>query len=100
MRWLVTGGRGQLGQCLAAAVMARSGESLVAALDHSEFDIGRPGALADLLGSGRFERPDVVVNAAAFTAVDRCESEEAMSWRGNAEAQGWLAEDCRVAGID
>ena len=100
MRWLVTGGGGQLGQCLAAAVMARSGESLVAALDHSEFDIARPGALADLLGSGQLERPDVVVNAAAFTAVDRCEREEAMSWRVNAEAPGWLAEDCRVAGID
>lgn len=100
MHWLITGGGGQLGQCLTAAVQAREGEVLVAALDHSEFDIGRPGALADLLRSGRFGRPDILVNAAAFTAVDRCESEEAVAWRINAEAPGWLAEDCRAAGID
>ena len=99
MRWLITGSGGQLGRCLAASVEARDGESLAGALDHSEFDIGRPGALAELLADGRVGRPDILVNAAAFTAVDRCETEQDLAWRINAEAPGWLAEDCRSAGL-
>jgi dTDP-4-dehydrorhamnose reductase len=100
VRWLITGSGGQLGQCLTSAVQARPGEVLAGALNHSEFDIARPGALAELLKDGRIGRPDILVNAAAFTAVDRCESEEALALRINAEGPGWLAEDCREAGIN
>jgi len=100
VRWLITGSGGQLGQCLVAAVEARAGEEVAGAFDHSELDIARPGALSRLLDSGRAERPDVLVNAGAFTAVDRCESESEHAWRVNAEAPGWLAEDCRAANLD
>ena len=40
--------------------------------------------------------PDVLLNAAAFTAVDRCETESEAAWRANGEAPGLLAEACRV----
>ncbi len=99
MRWLITGSGGQLGQCLVASVQARKNESLAGALDHAEFDIAKPGALEGLLRTGAAGEPDILINAAAFTAVDRCESEEALAWRVNGEAPGWLAEDCGAEGL-
>jgi dTDP-4-dehydrorhamnose reductase len=39
-------------------------------------------------------RPDVVVNAAAWTAVDACETDPARAFRDNAEAVGWLRHAC------
>jgi dTDP-4-dehydrorhamnose reductase len=99
VRWLITGSGGQLGQCLVESLEARPGQSLVGAFDHSAFDIARPGALAELLAQGGTDAPDIVVNAAAFTAVDRCEEEVERAQRVNAEAPGWLAEDCWRAGL-
>lgn len=99
MRWLITGSGGQLGRSLVSSLAARSDQTLAGAFDHSAFDIGRPGALAGLLADAKVEAPDIVVNAAAFTAVDRCEGELELAQRVNAEAPGWLAEDCRSAGL-
>jgi dTDP-4-dehydrorhamnose reductase len=53
--------------------------------------------VAALLG-GLGRRPDVVVNAAAYTHVDRCEREPEAAWRANAEAPGVLAEACSRIG--
>ncbi|MDE0885256.1 MAG: dTDP-4-dehydrorhamnose reductase [Myxococcota bacterium] len=99
MRWLITGSGGQLGQCLVGSLEARPGQTLVGAFDHSTLDIARPGALANLLAKGGADAPDIVVNAAAFTAVDRCEEEAERAQRVNADAPGWLAEDCWSAGL-
>ena len=99
MRWLITGSGGQLGRCLVDSVTARKNQHLAGALDHAEFDIAKPGALKKLLRSGTAGEPNIVVNAAAFTAVDRCESEEALAMRVNGQAPGWLAEDCRAEGL-
>ncbi len=100
MRWLITGSGGQLGRSLVDALEARQGETVAAAFDHSHCDIAEPGSLARLLEAGSAGEPDILVNAAAYTAVDRCESETELAWRVNAEAPGWLAEDCRAAGLD
>lgn len=43
-------------------------------------------------------RPDVVLNAAAYTAVDRCEEEEAAALRVNGAAPGFLASACKKVG--
>jgi len=40
------------------------------------------------------EKPDVVINCAAFTAVDNCEKEEDLSWKINAVGPGFLAKAC------
>ncbi|RTZ71872.1 MAG: dTDP-4-dehydrorhamnose reductase [Gammaproteobacteria bacterium] len=62
--------------------------------DHS-LDLTRPGALAGLI---RSRSPDLVVNAAAYTAVDQAESEPELARRINAEAVGELGRAALEAG--
>ncbi len=58
-------------------------------------DLDQPAALTELI-----ERvaPAVVINAAAWTAVDRAEAEPEAAWRANAEAPGALAQGCAAVG--
>ncbi|EKT4466259.1 dTDP-4-dehydrorhamnose reductase [Pseudomonas putida] len=59
------------------------------------------GDLADLAGLGRTVQdcaPDVIVNAAAYTAVDKAESEREQAFRVNAEAVGVLAQAAAASG--
>ena len=88
MRALVTGAGGQLGQALLATVPAQTEAS---GFTRAKLDIGDPAALRR-----EIERvaPDVVINAAAYTAVDRAESEEAQAFRVNATGVVNLAEAC------
>lgn len=93
MRILLYGKNGQLGWELRRALSAQ-GE--VVALDYPEIDFTQTTALRDAtIGL----RPDLVVNAAAYTAVDRAESEPEAARLVNAAAPGALAEaalDLRV----
>jgi dTDP-4-dehydrorhamnose reductase len=75
-RWLVTGAGGQLGTHL---VEALRGEDVLAP-GHGELDITDPAAVRDLIAR---HRPDVVLNAAAYTAVDAAEENEADADRVN-----------------
>ena len=59
-------------------------------------DFDQPDSLALLL---QRIRPDVVVNAAAYTAVDRAEEDRDAAWRANAEAPGVLARWCAQASV-
>lgn len=98
MRILLLGAAGQVGHELRRS-LAPLGEVACATrsgrlhdgrtCEAADFD--RPGSLAALV-----ERiaPDVVVNAAAHTAVDRAESEPDVAFRVNAEAPGVLARAC------
>jgi dTDP-4-dehydrorhamnose reductase len=94
-RVLVTGSRGQLGRALVDLLAAR-GTPFVA-LAHSELDIADREAVTGTLAA-LDPAPDVVVNAAAFTHVDRCESEPEAALRGNATGPAVLARACRDAG--
>jgi dTDP-4-dehydrorhamnose reductase len=89
-RWLVTGAGGQLGR----AVLALAPELGVTAvgLGRAELDVCDGAAVQRALDE---LRPDVVLNCAAFTAVDRCESEADAAERANADAPGLLARACR-----
>jgi dTDP-4-dehydrorhamnose reductase len=60
----------------------------VIALGRPELDLSEPGMLASAV---RAARPDVLVNAAAYTAVDKAEEEEALATIINGEAAGVLA---------
>ncbi len=91
-RIVLLGARGQLGTQLAPR-LARLGD--VICLDRSIADLSRPLALRRLL---RQFLPDIVVNAAAYTAVDRAESEARMSRAVNAIAPAVLARTCRELG--
>jgi dTDP-4-dehydrorhamnose reductase len=96
-RIIITGSRGQLGQCLVRRVEADPRYELAAAWTHADLDIGDREAVLALFDRVAGETPEVLINAAAFTAVDACESEQEASFRVNAEAPGWLAKACRRA---
>jgi dTDP-4-dehydrorhamnose reductase len=88
---LVTGGTGQLAGALAAAAPAR-----VVRIGRPEFDFDQLQSIAPL-----FERiaPSAVVNAAAYTAVDKAESEPDAAMRANRDGPALLARLCAAASI-
>jgi dTDP-4-dehydrorhamnose reductase len=93
--WLVTGARGQLGSDL-LAVLAGRPEDSVTALGRAELDLTDEGRVRDavrrwLAGAGG-ARP-VLLNAAAYTAVDAAETDEETALLVNGRAPGWLAEE-------
>lgn len=88
-RWLVTGAAGQLGRSFAALARAEGLE--VAALARAALDVGDAAGIERALAE---HRPDVVLNCAAFTKVDLCESRPDEARRANAEAPGLLALAC------
>src|ERR1019366_2985779 len=93
MRLLVTGANGQVGWELSRSLMPL-GE--VVALDHRQCDFSRPELLPSLI---RSIKPDIIVNAAAYTAVDKTEREEKLATTVNGRAVGVFAEESRKAGI-
>jgi dTDP-4-dehydrorhamnose reductase len=92
MRILLTGANGQVGFEL-ARTLAPLGE--VHAFDRAELDLADARALVKTF---RRVRPRLVVNAAAYTAVDRAEGEPALAHAINALAPQVLAEESRRAG--
>ncbi|MGC8521211.1 MAG: dTDP-4-dehydrorhamnose reductase [Steroidobacteraceae bacterium] len=85
MKVLVTGAGGQLGRMLRETCPA--GVELIACT-HAQLDIGDAAAVRETLTR---ERPAVIINAAAYTAVDRAESEPELARRINSAAPGYLA---------
>lgn len=85
MKLLVTGSGGQLGWELIRS-LAPLGE--VVATSRSELDLSRFNQIGSYLDE---VRPDVIVNAAAYTAVDNAESEEALATCINGDAVGAMA---------
>ncbi len=93
MRVLVFGGDGQLGHEL-HRLDGRAGHAVVALAGH-EVDITRP---AEVAAAVREAACEVVVNAAAYTAVDRAEGEADLAFSVNREGARNLAAACRAAG--
>jgi dTDP-4-dehydrorhamnose reductase len=92
-RWLVTGAGGMLGQDLVAALGGSSGPREVTSAGRDLLDVTDPAAcLAAVSGH------DVVVNTAAWTAVDDAESQEAGAFAVNAVGAANLARACTAAG--
>ena len=91
-RLLVTGAHGQVGWHLQRA-LAPLGE--VEALGRGDLDLADLGAVSTLLSD---LRPDIVVNAAAYTAVDKAESEPELAHGINVEAPAAMAKECAATG--
>ncbi len=99
MRWVITGSGGQLGTCLDRLLSASPEDELLAAYRHRELSISEPGDVARLFADAEGGRPDVLINAAAFTAVDACEDHYEQALAGNASGPALLAERCADAGV-
>ncbi|AVA36771.1 dTDP-4-dehydrorhamnose reductase [Cupriavidus metallidurans] len=89
---LVTGCNGQVGFELKRS-LAPLGR--VIALDRAACDLTRPDDIRRIV---REIRPDVIVNPAAYTAVDKAETDEGTAFAINGEAPGVLAEEARMLG--
>jgi dTDP-4-dehydrorhamnose reductase len=90
LKVIVTGSSGLVGRAVVSHVAAE-GETVVG-LDHATLDITNPSAIQSTLTA---ERPDVVVNCAAWTDVDGCESDREHAMAANALGPELLAQGCR-----
>jgi dTDP-4-dehydrorhamnose reductase len=86
---LVTGGTGQLASALATAVGVRR-------VGRPEFDFDRPETIE---AAFRAAAPRLVVNAAAYTAVDKAETDAEAAYRANRDGPAILARLCAEADI-
>ena len=93
MRVLITGAGGQLGRDLHLHCEAQGDE--VVAATHATLDVGDRDAVYQAVTG---VRPDVVVHAAAWTAVDACEGDTERAWRVNALGARWVADASRRVG--
>ena len=87
--WLVLGGRGQLGRSLQEVLTARGMDHVV--LGSSDCDITDAASVNSALDA---HRPDVVVNCAAWTAVDAAETEESSAMNINCNGAAVVARAC------
>jgi dTDP-4-dehydrorhamnose reductase len=88
-RWLVLGSGGMLGQDLVTALTAEGAD--VTGLPRPDLDITDGAAVRAAV---RAARPDVVVNCAAWTAVDDAEAHEEQAFQVNAAGAAHVAEAC------
>ena len=92
MKILLTGAQGQVGRSFQRLVAERCPDVTLLAADRRQLDITDARAVATLVSAFQ---PDVIVNAAAYTAVDRAESDRTLAFAVNARAPGYLAEAAR-----
>jgi dTDP-4-dehydrorhamnose reductase len=92
MKVLVTGVGGQVGRSLVDAVPA---EVTLLTTSHKDLDIGDGDAVRAYV---RAHVPEVIINAAAYTAVDRAESEPDIAHRVNSDGPHYLAIAARETG--
>jgi dTDP-4-dehydrorhamnose reductase len=93
MKLLISGANGQLGLALARRLR---GPHEVIALGRDAYDLTDASACLKVLTR---EQPDVLLNCAAYTAVDRAESERELAYAINAEGAANLARACSDLGI-
>lgn len=94
MRVLVTGSGGQLGRELVRAAWPAGFD--VHALPHAELDVSDPAQVARVLSD---IAPGLVVNAAAYTDVDRAEKERELAFAVNRDGVELLAQHAAGAGV-
>ncbi|WP_293882579.1 dTDP-4-dehydrorhamnose reductase [Sphingomonas sp.] len=92
MKALIVGSKGQLGSALVATAPAD-----VALFAYASDTLDITDA-AGVMAAVQVAQPDVIINAAAYTAVDKAESEERKAFAVNATAVGTLADAARSVG--
>ncbi len=91
MNILLLGAQGQVGQELLQCLPRFLPQASLTALARPQLDLSQPETLRGLIQQ---LRPAVLINAAAYTAVDRAESEPDLAHRINAQAPQVMAEEC------
>ena len=94
MKVLLTGAGGMLAHSLRATLQAKSHD--VAAFTRSELDVTDAARVRTVIAA---ERPDVVVQCAAYTRVDDAERDEAAALHVNADGTRNVARACRAVGL-
>lgn len=94
MKVLVTGGGGQLASML-VRVGNDAGQNVIA-FSRADLDITQPNHVSRALDAEQF---DVVINAAAYTQVDKAENERERAFEVNATGAGLVAKYCNDRGI-
>lgn len=92
MKVLLTGSTGQVGYELARSLQ---GVGDVVAVDRNVMDLSNLDQVREVI---RSVKPQLIVNPAAYTAVDKAESESELAYRINAEAPGVMAEEAKKLG--
>lgn len=90
MKILITGGKGQLGQDV-TTLLAKN--HTVISCSSKELDIGNRLMVEKAFTT---HTPEIVINCAAYTAVDNCETEKELAWRVNAVGPENLALSCEA----
>lgn len=93
MKILITGAKGQLGRCLTARLR---GEHQIFAADRAMLDLCHPGSIEKIV---RKISPDMIINPAAYTAVDKAESEPELAATINSHAVAALARTAKASDI-
>jgi dTDP-4-dehydrorhamnose reductase len=94
VKLLVAGARGQVARALVERAAGWPGIELLA-IGRPQLDLERPGSAAELVAD---VAPDIVINAAALTAVDQAEGESARAFRINSDGAGELASAAAARG--
>jgi len=92
----IAGANGMLGRALARVLEAHPGAATTIVKSDRNLDIASPDAVRDFV---RAHRPTRMFNCAAYTAVDKAESEEAIAAIANATAPGVIADVCRASNV-
>ncbi len=99
----ILGAGGQLGRCLVRQVEAAPDLTLIFALTRKDLDLSQTESLSDavaaMLEMPEAELPEVVINAAAYTKVDLCESEVQLAYQINALAPAEWSRQLVLRGI-
>ena len=92
MKILLTGKTGQVGWEVNRSL---SKLATVFAMDRNEMDLAKPGTLGPVIQE---IKPDIIINAAAYTNVDKAESEPELAMTVNGIAPGVIAEEAKKIG--
>ena len=95
MRLVVTGRDGQVAAGLLEAGKGRADVEVIA-IGRPELDLARPETVIDAIAAGK---PDIIVSAAAYTAVDQAEDEPELAFAVNATGAGKVAEAAARLGV-
>jgi dTDP-4-dehydrorhamnose reductase len=95
IRLAVTGLKGQLARSLASAASVFPAIQIVC-LGRPDLDLEKPHTIAGAMASAK---PDIIVNAAAYTQVDKAEQEEELAFRINGEGAGAVARAAGALGV-